>query len=55
MAEQRTATVPLVDESTAVGKVATIFADIKTTKRIDFVPSFWRVLATNPGLVLTGL
>jgi uncharacterized peroxidase-related enzyme len=25
-----------------------IYADIKATKQIDFVPNFWRVLATNP-------
>ena len=32
----------------ATGKVAAIFADIKQTKNIDFVPAFWRTLATNP-------
>ena len=48
MTEVRSATVPLVDEASATGKVAEIFADIKQTKNIDFVPHFWRVLATNP-------
>jgi AhpD family alkylhydroperoxidase len=48
MSEARAATVPLVDEATATGKVAEIFADIKQTKNIGFVPHFWRVLATNP-------
>jgi uncharacterized peroxidase-related enzyme len=48
MAERRPATVRLVEESSAVGKVAEIFADIKVTKRIDFVPALWRALATNP-------
>ena len=38
-----------VEESEATGRVAAIFADIKATKRLDFVPDFWRVLATNPG------
>ncbi|WP_406697169.1 carboxymuconolactone decarboxylase family protein [Singulisphaera sp. Ch08] len=42
------ATVRLVEESEATGLVATIFADIKATKKLDFVPNFWRVLATNP-------
>ena len=42
------ATVRLVEESEATGRVAAIFADIKATKSIDFVPAFWRVLATNP-------
>ncbi len=45
---QRIATVKPVDEATATGKVAEIFADIKRTKNISFVPSLWRVLATSP-------
>lgn len=48
MSEPRLATVKLVDEQTATGKVAAVFADIKRTKSIDFVPNFWRALATNP-------
>ena len=44
----RTATVKPMDEAAATGQVAAIFADIKATKRIDFVPRLWRVLATNP-------
>jgi uncharacterized peroxidase-related enzyme len=42
------ATVRPVAESEATGKVAQIFEDIRRTKNIDFVPNFWRVLATNP-------
>ncbi len=48
MAELRLATVPLVSEEAATGKVAAVFADIKQTKKIGFVPNFWRALATNP-------
>jgi uncharacterized peroxidase-related enzyme len=48
MSEPRVATVRPVSESEASGKVAEIFADIKQTKNIDFVPNLWRVLATNP-------
>lgn len=48
MAESRIATVKPVAEDQAQGKVAEIFADIKRTKNIDFVPNLWRVLATNP-------
>jgi AhpD family alkylhydroperoxidase len=48
MSETRHATVRLIDEETATGKVAEIFHDIKQTKKIDFVPHLWRVLATNP-------
>lgn len=44
----RIATVSPVEESTASPRVAAIFDDIKQTKQIDFVPNFWRVLATNP-------
>jgi AhpD family alkylhydroperoxidase len=44
----RIATIRPVEESEATGKVAAIFADIKATKKIDFVPAFWRVIATNP-------
>ncbi len=46
--EHRTATVRPVSESAATGRVAEIFADIKATKNIDFVPALWRVLAINP-------
>ena len=44
----RIATVPPVPEEGATGKVAAIYADIKRTKKLDAVPNFWRVLATNP-------
>lgn len=44
----RQATVRLVEENAAGGKVREIFDDIKRTKGIDFVPSFWRALATSP-------
>jgi AhpD family alkylhydroperoxidase len=48
MTEERIATVRPVSEEEASGKVAEVFADIKKTKDIDFVPNVWRVLATNP-------
>lgn len=48
MNEIRAATVRLVDEATATGRVAEIYDDIKRTKNINFVPAFWRTLATNP-------
>jgi AhpD family alkylhydroperoxidase len=46
--DPRIATVRPVPENEASGKVAAIYADIKRTKNIDFVPNLWRVLATNP-------
>jgi len=42
------ATVRLVDENATGGKVREIFDDIRRTKNIDFVPNFWRVLASYP-------
>jgi AhpD family alkylhydroperoxidase len=51
MSERPKATVPLVEESQAVCRVAAVFDDIKATKGIDFVPNFWRVLATSPDLL----
>jgi AhpD family alkylhydroperoxidase len=44
----RIATVVPIEEKNATGNVAEIFADIKRTKKIDFVPALWRVLATSP-------
>lgn len=43
----RQATVRLIDPAGAGGKVREIFDDIMQTKKIDFVPAFWRALATN--------
>src|SRR5215207_3554109 len=48
MSTSRIATVTPVSEESATGKVAAIFADIRATKNITFVPNMWRVLATNP-------
>jgi uncharacterized peroxidase-related enzyme len=48
MSDTRVANVRPVEETEATGRVAEIFADIRATKRIDFVPLFWRVLATHP-------
>lgn len=45
---ERIATVLPVAESEASPRVVAIFDDIKRTKKLDFVPNFWRVLATNP-------
>jgi AhpD family alkylhydroperoxidase len=58
MVEDRITTVSPVEEHQATGTVATIFADIKQTKNIDFVPALWRTIATNPAqleLVWTSL
>ncbi len=51
MPESRTATIRPVDEHKAPREVAQIFTDIKQTKGINFVPAFWRTIATNPLLL----
>ena len=38
----------LVPENSTDPIVAEVFADIKATKKIDFVPAIWRALATHP-------
>ena len=48
MTDDRFATVRLITETEATGRVAAIFNDIKQTKNIDFVPALWRTIATNP-------
>lgn len=48
MPDHRIATVTPVAEAEASKAVAAVYADIKATKGIDFVPNIWRVLATNP-------
>jgi len=48
MPDRPEATVPPALEAEATGRVQAIFDDIKATKSLDFVPRFWRVLATNP-------
>jgi AhpD family alkylhydroperoxidase len=50
-AADRIATVPVVEESAAAGRVREIYDDIKATKGIDFVPNFWKTLATYPPLL----
>jgi AhpD family alkylhydroperoxidase len=41
-------TVPLVEENSTHPIVQRVFADIKATKKIDFVPAIWRALASHP-------
>ena len=48
MLDRPEATVPPVLEAEATDRVQAIFDDIKATKSLDFVPRFWRVLATDP-------
>ena len=41
-------TVKLVEEQSDHPIVKRVFADIKATKKIDFIPNIWRALATHP-------
>jgi AhpD family alkylhydroperoxidase len=45
------ATVAMVEESGATGRAREIYDDIKATKQIDFVPNFWKTLASHPPLL----
>jgi AhpD family alkylhydroperoxidase len=45
------ATVAMVEEDSASGIVKAIYDDIKATKQIDYVPNFWKTLATHPPLL----
>jgi len=40
--------VQLVDENSDHPVVRRVFADIKATKKIAFIPNIWRALATHP-------
>ena len=37
-----------ISEKQAKGKVKEIYDDIKKTKKIKFIPNFWKVLANDP-------
>jgi alkylhydroperoxidase family enzyme len=41
-------TVKLVEENSTHPIVRRVFADIKSTKKIDRVPNIWRALASHP-------
>jgi alkylhydroperoxidase/carboxymuconolactone decarboxylase family protein YurZ len=42
------ATIRIISEEEATGKVKEIFEDFKRTRKVDFVPAFWRALAAFP-------
>jgi AhpD family alkylhydroperoxidase len=44
-------TVRMIEESEATGIVRQVYDDIKATKKIDFVPNFWKTLASHPPLL----
>ena len=43
------ASIRMVPEEEAAGKVREVYDDIKATLDIDFVPNLYKVMAPNPG------
>ncbi len=43
------ASIRMVPEEEATGKVKEVYDDIKATLGIDFVPNLYKVMAPNPG------
>ncbi len=37
-----------ITEKDATGKVKAVYDDIMATKKIDFVPNFWKAMSVNP-------
>jgi AhpD family alkylhydroperoxidase len=45
------ATVPLLTDDELAPEAAAVFADIRATRKTDFVNNFWRALAHDPALL----
>ncbi len=45
-------TVQMVEYADATGEVRAIYDDIMRVKGIDFVPNFWKTLASHPPLLI---
>lgn len=43
------ASIKMISEDEAVGRVKAVYEDIKREFGIDFVPNLYRVMAANPG------
>jgi len=41
-------TVPLLDDADLSPEAAAVFADIRATRKTDFINNFWRALANDP-------
>jgi len=46
--QEKVASVKIIEESEATGKVKEIYEDIKKTLGIDFVPNMYKAMANNP-------
>ena len=51
MTTERIATAAPIEEDQASERVSAVYNDIKSTKQIDFIPNFWKVIAVNPDLL----
>ena len=51
MKTERIATVAPIEEDQASERVSAVYNDIKSTKQIDFIPNFWKVIGVNPELL----
>jgi AhpD family alkylhydroperoxidase len=38
----------LIEESEASAEVATVYADIKASRKVDWINNFWKAIATHP-------
>jgi hypothetical protein len=45
------ATIAMIEEAEATGKVSAIYAEIGATLGIDFVPNLYRVMAPKPDVL----
>ena len=45
------ASVRMIPEEEATGKIADIYEEIKTELGIDFVPNLYKVMASKPGVL----
>ena len=43
------ASIKMIPEEKATGKVKDIYEDIKSTLGIDFIPNLYKVMASKPG------
>lgn len=39
---------PFIEEAAASAEVRAVYEDIKTTRKVDWINNFWKVLANNP-------
>lgn len=48
MCQELSPTMPIISDEQASERVAAVFADIRETRKTDFINNLWRVLANDP-------